>query len=100
MPSLVSHSHRPRSYRTPTAIATATKCLREIEAIKRIRRGEGKADHDFYLTPLGIHLSNLPVDARIGKVRGARVALCCMHMGEKLIRPLHYCTHTTHTNRC
>lgn len=51
----------------PTAIATATKCLREIEAIKRIKRDDDK-DADFYLTPLGIHLSNLPVDARIGKV--------------------------------
>ena len=58
------------------AIATATKCLREIEAIKRIRcddadGGGGGSEKEkqfaFYLTPLGIHLSNLPVDARIGK---------------------------------
>lgn len=56
-----------RTHARPTAIATATKCLCEIEAIKRIKRDDDK-DAEFYLTPLGIHLSNLPVDARIGKV--------------------------------
>jgi hypothetical protein len=43
------------------------KNLREIEAVRREKNPETK-HWDYFLTPLGYHVSQMPVDVRIGKV--------------------------------
>ncbi len=61
----------------PQAITTAVTCLVELGALRKLE-ASSSSGHDVELTALGMHLSGLPVDARIGKLLIFGVLLKCV----------------------
>lgn len=102
----------------PVAVDAAVRALQEVGALARPEgAGAGPGpEEEGELTPLGVHLSKLPVDVRIGKVGGwvdgcmaglwallFRVVLACMHADDLSYRTAaqtHISSNTPSTDAC